>query len=152
VPGFFTSSAERQIPPGSTVVTYPYAVFGDPTPMAWQAIDAMRYKLVGGEMLVPAQNGTATLDGTTSDIEELSRLAYLTGRKLKLTETDLSKLRSSLVTFDVGTVVVTNTAPGWAWMREVYREALGSPGESVEGTQVWFNVQLLVAEVSSSAS
>jgi hypothetical protein len=49
------------IPRGSRVLTYPYpSVYAD-TPMLWQALDGMRFKLYGGYVLVPSSTGAASL-------------------------------------------------------------------------------------------
>ena len=49
------------VPTGSRVLAYPYpSVFAD-TPMLWQALSQMRFKLYGGYVLVPSATGEASL-------------------------------------------------------------------------------------------
>jgi hypothetical protein len=51
----------RIIPTGSVVVTYPYPTTFYDAPMLWQALDGMRFKLVGGYALVPNKDGKASI-------------------------------------------------------------------------------------------
>jgi hypothetical protein len=49
------------IPTGSVVVTYPYPTTFFDAPMLWQALDGMRFRLVGGYALVPNGKGNASI-------------------------------------------------------------------------------------------
>jgi hypothetical protein len=42
----------KKIPTGSVVLTYPLTTFAYPEAMSWQAADAMKFRLIGGYMLV----------------------------------------------------------------------------------------------------
>jgi len=54
------SSALASIAPGATVITYPYTTPADDQPMLWQALDMMRFKLLGSYMLRRQPGGGAT--------------------------------------------------------------------------------------------
>jgi hypothetical protein len=49
------------IPTGSVVVTYPYPTTFYDSPMLWQALDDMDFKLVGGYALMPSNHGFASV-------------------------------------------------------------------------------------------
>ena len=49
------------IPAGDVVLTYPYATPSTDAPMLWQALDSMRFKLIGGYALRRGPDATATL-------------------------------------------------------------------------------------------
>jgi hypothetical protein len=49
------------IPTGSVVLTYPYPTTFYDAPMLWQALDGMRFRLLGGYALVPNRRGRATI-------------------------------------------------------------------------------------------
>ena len=46
------NSALKTIPNGSVVLTYPLTTFDNTAAMSWQAADAMRFRLIGGYVLV----------------------------------------------------------------------------------------------------
>jgi hypothetical protein len=49
------------IPTGAVVLTYPYPTTFFAAPMLWQALDKMRFRLVGGYALVPGAHQRATI-------------------------------------------------------------------------------------------
>lgn len=149
VPSFITSPAEELIPAGSTVATYPFPDIPTTTPMSWQSIDEMRYKLLGGEMITPRANGTATFYGSVSDISGLSYFAYL-GHKMPNMSAGIERgIRLDLEVFGVGTVVVAPMGEDPGAMRTAYGRALAEPGHDYDGTYVWFDVQQRLAFLRS---
>jgi hypothetical protein len=139
VPRFFTSSAEREIPPGSTVVTYPFPNILTTTPMSWQALDAMRYKLVGGEMITPGKGGKATFAGMDSDLQKISVMAYA-GRPLPaFTPSLIQMVRMDLRVFGADTIIVAPMGKNAPAVRDLYQKALGVAGSDYQGTYVWFD-------------
>jgi hypothetical protein len=51
----------RMIPDGAVVLAYPYPTSFDDEAMLWQALDGMRFQLLGGYALVRGERGTATV-------------------------------------------------------------------------------------------
>ncbi len=60
VPSFFTSDDVNQIPSGSLVATYPYALTATAWPMLWQADSNMRFRMLGGYAIGPGAGGVGT--------------------------------------------------------------------------------------------
>jgi len=61
LPNVSTQEMRRAIPRGAAVLTYPRAWFPDDQPMLWQAIDEMRFNLVGGYAKFPGTRIGASL-------------------------------------------------------------------------------------------
>jgi hypothetical protein len=148
-PSFFTSPAEKLIPSGSTVVTYPYPVGQSALPMSWQAIDGMRYKLVGGYIITALPDGHATFNGTLTEINGLEGLAYLGWKGIpRLTPKVAMGIKLDLEVFQVSTVIVTNEGSNPRYMIRAYTDALKEPGRNYDGTYVWFDVQQRLAQLN----
>jgi hypothetical protein len=151
MPSFFTSTAEQSIPQGSTVITYPFPTGETAWPMSWQAIDGMRYKLVGGYIITPESNGTATFFGSDSDISGLSYYAFNGGQSLpQLSPSVRRGIRLDLEVYGVSTVIVADWGDDPGYMRRAYAAALGEPGRNFNGTFVWFGVKQRLAELNAA--
>jgi hypothetical protein len=59
-PAFFTGPGVQRIPAGSVALTYPYPVYPYNQAMLWQGVSAMRFKILGGYVLVPGPDGRST--------------------------------------------------------------------------------------------
>jgi hypothetical protein len=139
VPRFITSSAEREIPPDSIVVTYPFPNILTTTPMSWQALDAMRYKLVGGEMITPGKSGKATFAGMDSDLQKISVMAYAGIPLPRFTPSLIQMVRMDLRVCGADTIIVAPMGKNASAVRDLYQEALGVAGSDYQGTYVWFD-------------
>jgi hypothetical protein len=152
VPAFITSKAELRIPPGSTVVTYPFPD-NPSTPMSWQALDAMRYKLVGGEVISPEPDGRATFYGTYSDVTAVSLLAYTGGKLPPMNSPFIRDVRLDLQVYDAGTVIVAPIGREWPWIVKMYEAALGVAPQHTGGAYVWFHAyESLIATLERPGS
>ena len=60
VPYFFRSAQVKEVPVGSTILTYPFPQYPQNQAMAWQAVSGMRFKEVGTYAILRAANGRAT--------------------------------------------------------------------------------------------
>jgi hypothetical protein len=149
MPSFFTSAAERSIPPGSTVITYPFPTAQTASPMTWQAVDGMRYKLVGGYIITPLADGQSTYYGYDSDVNVLSYDAFNGGQSLpQLKPMLLRGIRLDLRVWGVSTVVVAPWGHNPGYMERAYAAALEEPGHDYDGTLVWFGVTQRLAELA----
>jgi hypothetical protein len=61
-PTFFQTADVDAVPAGSAALTYPYAVYPENQSMLWQALSAMRFKILGGYALIPGPDQLA-IDG-----------------------------------------------------------------------------------------
>ena len=57
VPSFFTSSAVHVLRPNSTVLVVPFPYAEHAVAMEWQAEAGLRYRMVGGYVLLPSPHG-----------------------------------------------------------------------------------------------
>ncbi len=76
MPPWFHLVAPRLVP-GTVVLTYPYPGTFEQQAMAWQAIDGMRFRIVGGWGIVPGRDGrhseaVSPFRGTISVLDTLS--------------------------------------------------------------------------------
>jgi hypothetical protein len=60
VPSFFTGHDVNELPSGSLVATYPYALTATAWPMIWQADSNMRFRMLGGYAIGPGAGGAGT--------------------------------------------------------------------------------------------
>jgi len=107
VPPWFTTVGTR-VPTSDVVLTYPFASSGLRAPMTWQAVDGLRYSLVGGGSITPAPPAHPTarqraLAAATLDLQNLSDGfdPLPTGRP-----GESARLRLALQAWGVTTVVV----------------------------------------------
>ena len=172
VPPFFNSQiGARAIPPGSTVLAYPYP--DNPIPgsfgFSWyQAINdalldqtesAMRFKVIGGYGWRP--DGTYDAIGPSvlepKSVKDLFDFAFYgdttrPGQAKTLQSAHLTgKIRSFLKVHDVSTVFVLPVGRDPATARTALSAAIGAPRD-IGGVAVWFNVQDLLTTVTPKAT
>jgi hypothetical protein len=110
--------------------------------MYWQADDNFTFRLVGGKLLVPGQDGRHSdhISVFTGSEAFLENTSYGGGVPPPPTLATLVALRSSIARWrpDLVVVVKRGLAPGWGI--GMYYEALGRPPALVNGAYVWANV------------
>lgn len=149
VPALFTTTADRAIPAGSTVLTYPFAVSPDDQAMIWQAIDGYRFNLIGGYALIPNAQGKPSpwppqLQPVSVQAalgyEALGPAGYLTSTAPDLGPRLAAATRTYLRAHHVGEVVVDpalgNNGPLVAGL---FRRALREPPRQLGGVLVWLH-------------
>lgn len=155
IPGFFTTSAVKQIPIGSVTLTYPFPDYPDNQAMLWQAVGAMRFKEIGTYALIPDAAGRPTLRTPTLPPAPVQR--YLAtaeniggGRAVIPPLPDdrlIADVRLYLRMYHVRTVIVDRSDPtvtGVPAAMKLFVDALGPP-RSVGGVDAWFDVPSLLA-------
>lgn len=142
-PQFFTTNAVRTVPPGSVLLTYPFAFPRYSTAMMWQAEDGFRYAMPGGYVLVPAPNGTAAFI-LGSVTEALLQYAFYGQPLPALSKPMLCYVDNDLRYWKIGTIVVTNLGADPGAALKVFDLALGAKPRDVAGSQVFYDVQSLL--------
>ena len=166
VPAFFGSAlAKREIPAGSTVLTYPYSdnpVFpgtalgfsyspryqGVNDAMLDQAGSGIGFKLIGGYGWRPAgaANSISPSDLAPASVKDLFDYAFygVTTRQAQAQALATNQLTAQIVAFlkknDVETVLVLPVGHNPSTVTNALSAAIGVPRRS-RGVTAWFNVQ-----------
>ena len=153
-PQFFASPAEEQIPAGSIVLTYPFAVTPDDQAMLWQEAVLFRWKLVGGYALIPGPNGTVRSRPPALPpvrVQEFLAWAELGNSSPHPKTTPalngrlVADLRLYVRRYGIGTVVFDPVGSRPALALALFDRALGAPTE-IGGVDVWFHAGRLARE------
>lgn len=139
VPAFFTGRAVDRIPAGTTLLTFPYPGFPNAEAMAWQALDGMRYRLLGGYAFYTGPRRSVA-DG--ADPALVSRpLQRCVGRDTaapRLSADRRRRIIDELGRLKVSTIVVTGVVPGEHCAVTVVTSMLGRAPRAEDGVYVWF--------------
>jgi hypothetical protein len=142
-PAFFTGAAVQHVPQGSVVLVTPYPGPGGATPMTWQALAGMRYRMPGGYFVGPQADGKPRYGAPTNrlgakliqlnagwDVPEMDPYRRLT-------------YTYNLVQWRVRTVVVGPMRDQLRRQNTVtmLTDLLGRPPTREGGVDVWWDVQ-----------
>jgi hypothetical protein len=140
VPTFFASGAVDAIPSRSVLLTYPYPDYPFAQPMYWQSLDGLRFKMPGGDLISPA-----SIEAKNHQAGETTTQLYLeaceSGESVQPTSNYLEQVTNDLINWDVGTIVVTETAGNPQCALQLFDAVLGRPPRMDSGVWVWFGVQ-----------
>ena len=140
VPSYFTTRSVDAVPPGSTVLLYPYPGWAvdNSAPMLWQADSFMRFKIAGGYFLVPQQDGQTSVGRTTTT--QLVLNAVYNGTAPARTAALRSTLSAELRSWNVSVVIADQN--GSAGQRGVSFLAwlVGRPPVLGHGVAAWYRV------------
>lgn len=136
------ATAGRTIAPGSTVLTYPFPISAAVVaqPLVWQAVDGMRFNLVGGYVKVPGRSGRALTNGSAgSAVRALFDLTAdpVPGKSVPTSALQLRSLRLALKTWDVSTIVVNDFGPLPLATAAVFTATTMTAPEVTQGAWVW---------------
>lgn len=141
VPAFFTSSAAGSIPPGSTVLLYPFPALDvdGGAPMVWQSVTFMRFRMVGGYFIVPSGPGTSPFfSRVTTTYLTLSH--FYSNPTTTVSQQARSAMYDELSSWNVKTVIADPTGPGGARGVAFLSGLIGRPPVAVAGADVWYSV------------
>ncbi len=146
VPPFFTTGEGRQIPEGSVVLPFPLSASPYSTSMYWQIRSDFRWKMIGGEAIIPTPRGHVTgQPAATRPLAVLQFIAHYSGASTRLpafTPALVVRMREFLYLNDVATVVLDPSAAGARPVQALFTAAMGAP-VSEGGVNVWFRAQQL---------
>ena len=141
-PSFFQSRAVEQIPAGSTALTYPYPIYPFNQAMLWQAVASMRFRILGGYVLIPGPGGEATsapapvLPGSVA----ATLIADFAGQATAGPPATPGDVRSLLHRYGVRTVLVGPGGVNPDAAITLFTEALGPP-RMVGGVWIWSHLR-----------
>ena len=153
VPAFFTSSDVRQIPGGSVVLAFPLSSSPSNTSMYWQILSGLRWKMIGGDAIIPGQHGI--VNGPPADLRPVAVKQFLwhyAGARTRLPDFNqvlVVRMREFLYINNVGTVVLDPSAADADKVRALFAAAMG-PARNEGGVNVWFHAQSLAHAVASA--
>jgi hypothetical protein len=141
-PSFFESRAVVAIPAGSTALTYPYPIYPFNQAMLWQAVSSMRFRILGGYVLIPGAGGQATnapapvLPGSVA----ATLIADFNGQARVGPAATPGGVRSLLHRYGVRTVLVGPGGVDPDAAIALFTEALGAP-RMVGGVRIWSHLR-----------
>ncbi|MDE3031549.1 MAG: hypothetical protein KGI65_08025 [Acidobacteriota bacterium] len=142
LPSFFSNGDAAAIPEGSTVLTYPLSVVPNAPAMIWQVSSDFRWKMVGGEAIVPTRRGHATgqpiADRPLPVSQFLTHWSAGTARLPALNARLIDQMREYLRLNDVATVLVDPAANNAAHAITLFADAMGPPLREGD-MDVWFH-------------
>jgi hypothetical protein len=149
VPAWFVHDAPL-LPSGTTVLTYPFASSSSSYPLVWQALDEIRFGLVGGYGFVPgADSVSADVTALTpSDVLRTINFTPMPGPSLAQ---QISLVRAFLLARHVDIVVVapippTAIQPGtypFSYGADFYTAVIGRRPVLQDGSWVWSGLTTL---------
>ena len=141
IPTYFTTDAVDAVPPGSTVLLYPYPGWGvdGSLAMVWQASAGIRFRSAGGYFLVPqAGTRTVTYQRDTLTSEVLANL-YTQGVP-ELTTALRAGLRKELASWQVRTVLAVPAGVDPAGSITFFTWLIGRPPTVSHGIDAWYDI------------
>ncbi len=139
VPAYFSGGASSSIAQGSTVLTYPTPQIKTPhnQAMVWQALDHIRWRLVGSYGHSPGPDGRADNGTEPRLIPALLDVCTTGATAPTLTPRLAREVRAELAAWHVGTIVLTERTPGISCARSIFQRALGRPAHRVDDVLVY---------------
>jgi hypothetical protein len=154
-PSRLASSLRQSVPKGGVVLALPYVTSATNAPMAWQAIDGMQFRIVGGYATVPGPTGSGTWHVNPTKALTLFDLAVI-GAGTGTLATNLASASTFAVRaceavpevlrgFSVNAVVVWPTGIYQSLVSDFLRPVLGAPSRHFGQALVWYDVQRALA-------
>lgn len=145
VPPSLLSWPARLIPTGATVLAYPYPTPGTNEAMLWQALDNMRYKLLGGYGLTASYAGTAMINPAALAPESVQAIfTYYAGgyawdviKTPRLQSFPVQLMREFLEFNDVGAIIVDRRIENGDRVGDVIEKAVGRPRYRDASVEIW---------------
>ena len=143
---YFAGRGVEEIPPGGTVLTYPYPSYSGNLAMIWQIESGLRFRLTGGEIYVPGPDGTSK-NYPHGDLPQSLWSVLIEGGPRRSTHWTpptpaprprlVSALRTYVATHSIDAVVVSSTGRQGRWVSDLTRSALGAPTSRHGDLSTW---------------
>jgi len=141
-PGISASLA-RSVPNGGVVLVLPYPRAADDEPMLWQAVDEMKFRIVGGYALVPGTTGLGRY--FVPEDPQLSELSSFVNPPVGAPAVPVARachdLRAVLRAGEVDAMVLrTRAGPLRARGAAQLAKLLGPPTASLAAGDAWYDL------------
>jgi hypothetical protein len=140
VPAFFTGRDAQHIPEGGVALLAPYPSPRNVSPMSWQAMADLRFRMPGGYFVGPDPSGRPRYGSNPRRLSGVMTKIQSGWRAPKLGPGLRAELAGDLAHWRVGTVVVGPTR-NQATMVQFFTELLGRGPSPVGGVWVWWDVR-----------
>ena len=159
-PDGLVSSLQKSVPTGGVVLALPYVTASTNAAMAWQALDRMRFRIVGGYATVPNPAGGGYFHVEPTKALSLLNLAVEdagTGRLAGANSSGFAvracrAVPSVLRQFAVDSVVVWPSGNYQQVVTGFLKPALGLPSKRFGEALVWYDVQRILHRRSRCGS
>jgi hypothetical protein len=152
VPTFFTSTDDLQILAGSVVLPFPLTASPNATSMYWQVRTDFRWKMIGGEAIIPTpRNHVTGQPASTRPLQVTQFLSYWSGARTRLPDLNAAlivRMREFLLFNNVGTVLLDPTVLHANQALALFSDSMGPP-QKEGGLDVWFHAQRLARAVAA---
>lgn len=134
----YVRTVARTLPPGTVVLTVPFAVSGSTPPMLWQAIDEMHFDLAGAALKTPGPTGGPVGQGAPGSARRiLTNLTVVGEPEPAGTPVQIATVLHALRAWHVDRVVVAGTSRDPLYATGFFTMALGSAPTTQAGAEVW---------------
>ena len=138
------TTISKVVPPGTVVLTFPFATPAATQPMAWQAEAAMRWRLMGGyaNIDVPGQSVGQRWPLLLAPVSVQELLSYVESHDRypeppRVDAAVEAQLRTYLTKYHVGAVVLWRRQPDLGFYSSYLEQALGKPQVNGAGFSIW---------------
>jgi hypothetical protein len=141
IPALFTSSAINAVKPGSLAMTYPFDMSPNNDPMMWQVASGMRFRMLGGEVFVPAADGFSTFEvappGPDSIANILMAGTFRNPGPPFITPVSPGEMRDYIKQFHIDVVFVDPNFEYASQVAALITAATGHSPQHVGGMEMW---------------
>jgi hypothetical protein len=142
---FFASAKVHRVPPGALALTLPFELAPRNDAMMWQAASGMRFRVLGGDVFVPAAGGRSTWHPLPQGPPVLAQVLKA-GQHTRtppppMTASAVAAIRQLCARSHVAAVFVDRKAQYGHLFDLLVHRALRMPGRVEGRLSVWLNVQ-----------
>ena len=136
VPTFFRSASVETIPAGALVATYPYPVTSMAWPMDWQAFTGMQFRMLGGYVIGPDNEGAGTYFAYPNSLEYCLVNIFSKGTVLS-NVCGPEEVRHTLNRLGVTVFIADESQPNVELASRVLSAAVGTGPRTSGGVLIW---------------
>lgn len=144
-PPLFTSAAIKAVTPGTLALTFPYDLSPNNDPMMWQIASGMRFRILGGEVFVPASNGVSTFEarapGPTDISDILMSGSFRQPDAPQINPDSPQRMAAYLKMFHIDVAFVDPTVDYAGPIADLITAAIGQPPQHTGGMLMWNHIQ-----------